>query len=622
MFSRTRRGYSLLVLMLGTALAAPPALRAATPKDILENVPADAWGFLLIGSLDGIDTKAAKLGETLGLPIPPQVSNMALASLGIGEEIDRKSPICAVMMDAQKFASADKAAVLIIPASNPKGLLEKLQGSEGTDGVTKCTVMGEPAFASVKGKMVILGPDQDCVTKVAKSSKMLGDKLAKARMAVIEKSDIYLSVSLGAVATTYKDMWMPMMQMMTAPTDPEGKSVKQISKAVTEVSALDIAINLDDGGFGFKILIDAVENSDLQKLLGDEKSTSNPLLAGLPKETYLLTMGSMASHSEHAAKFSSQTPISDLMRMTQMEGLDAKSVEALDKEIVSIQKMIKHYAVSVAALPDGSDGIFGVTLVAETDSAKDFIEGVRKAYQTAWKVTSDEDVATVKEAITHKADAETIADNKVDTITFDMQKLSELEEGADDDLKHVHAVLGKECVLRFGPGGDKHVVFTWGGGKDRFESVCTALKAKGEMLSSDKGITELSEQLPSPRVSEGFIAVDNILQTIKKAMKAVGEEEEFPFEVPTIDAPLAGSTTVQDNVMRLDFVVPMKLIKAGKEAYDKYAATAAEEDFDEEGDDTGDEGATADEDAGGEESDDTTEDDGGDSEGDDGTDDE
>lgn len=609
MLIRNRRLLPTLALILGTSILLPQTARAVTPKELLEHVPADAWGFLMVGSLDALDAKATMLGETLGMPIPPQVSNMALASLGIGEEIDRKSPICAVMMDAQKFPGADKAAVLILVATNTKGLLEKLQGQEGADGITKCTVMGEPAFAAVKKNIIILGPDQDCVTKVAKSSKTLGQKFAKARLAAMEKSDVYLSISLSAVTGAYKDMWMPMMQMMLAPTDPEGKGVKQLTKALNETAALDICLNFDESGFALRVLIDAVADSDLQKLLADEKSTSSPLLAGLPKETFLLAMGSKASNSEHAAKFSSGTPLLDMMKMVQMEGLDMKAVESLDKEFVKLQKMIRHYAFCVGSLPEGADGIIAVTMVAEVENSKDFISGVRDAYTSAWKVTDDEDVAAIKEAIQHKADAETIGDNKVDTITFAVDKLAELDEDGSGDVKHVQAIFGKEMTLRFGASGDKHVVITWGGGKGRYENTCKAIASSGDMLASDKGITDMSGQLPSPRTSEGFIAVDSMLQTVKRGMKAVGEEDDFPIDIPTIDAPIAGSTTVQDNVMRIDFVVPMKLIKASKEAYDKYAATAGEEDFDEEGDegmeaeseDTDDEEQAVEDDGGSEE---------------------
>lgn len=567
-----------------TAFVAPSGARASV-KDILDLVPRDAWGFLVAGSLDAMDNKADLLKNALKLPFEGKVTDMALAMFDVAEHVDRSSPICAVMMDAQKFGGPDRAAVLLVGAKDPKALLQKLQAEEPTDGIAKCMVMGEAAFAAVRKKVVILGPSQECVSAVAKVEKSVGDGLAKARLDVMNQSDVYLSISLRAVVNAFKDMWMPMLQMMTAPTDPEGKNVKRLVKMMTEVESLDIGVTLDDGGVSFRMLVEPQKESDLEQLFADDKATTQPLLSGLPMENFLFTMGSMAGRSEHAEKFESQSPISDLVKLSGAQGIDADALKSLDKELVKLQKSIKHYCVSISALPEGQDGIFGVTLVAETDDASAFVAGVRKAYATAWKMTEDEEVAAMKEAIVHKEEAERIGDVAVDTITIDAAKLGEMDDQDPKELEHLHAVFGKELVLRFGAGNDKHVIVAFGGGKDRFEKISGALKSSGDALSGDKGIAGMSGQLPSPRTSEFFIAVDQILHVVKRAMKAVGEEEEFPFEVPTINAPIAGSSVVQDKVLRMDFVVPMKLIKAGKEAYDAYAATAAADDFDEEEDD-------------------------------------
>lgn len=580
---RTKTTLIAALLAIGV-LAGGPSAKAVSPKEMLDLIPEDAWGFVMASSLDNIDAKATKFGQAFGVPVPEGVTTMALASLNLGDSVDRKSPVCAVMMDAQKYQSADKAAVLMIASDDPKALLEKLGAEEGAEGITKCTVMGDPAFAAVKKKIVILGPNEDCVTKVAKSTKSMGNDLSKARLAVLDKSDIYVSISLASVVNAYKDMFLPMVQMMTAPTDPEGKNLKRMVKALTEISAFDLALSFDDGGLSVKMLVNPVKDSDMQKLIADTTNTSDPLLAGLPKEEFLFSLGSTGAQSEHAAKFASETPIGDLMKMAQLEGLDADSIKVLDEELTKLQKSIQRYAACVSALPSGTDGMFALTLVAETENAGKFIEGVRKAYESAWKVTSDEEVAEVKKCVTHKADAETIAGNKVDTITVDLVKMSEGQEMDPEGLKQVETLLGKELVIRFGAGDDKRVIIAFGGGKDRYERICSSIKSSADSLAGDKGIGQMSEQLPSPRSWEMYIAVDSILKLVNRVATAMGEEP-MPFEVPTVNAPVAGSSTVQDNVMRMDFVVPMKLIKAGKEAYDKYAATMASEDFDEEEED-------------------------------------
>jgi len=50
--------------------------------------------------------------------------------------------------------------------------------------------------------------------------------------------------------------------------------------------------------------------------------------------------------------------------------------------------------------------------------------------------------------------------------------------------------------------------------------------------------------------------VDNILVLVKDVAKTMGEEEEFPFDIPTMDAPVAFSSAQIGNVQQMDIIVP------------------------------------------------------------------
>lgn len=566
--------------------------RAGSPKDLIEIIPQDAWGFLMVRSLATVDEKTKLIKETLALPmLPDQVSQMALGMFDLGDTVDTSSPICAVMLDAQKFGGQEKgpqnAAVLLIPAKDPKVLLEKLQAKEPQDGVSACTMKGEPAFAAVRNKIVILGPSQDSVTHLAKTKKTLSEGLAKSRQNIMNDSDFYFSIAVGPIVNAYKDMFMPMAQMMMAAQDPEGKSIKQLVKLFSEVSAFDVSIGVDEKGLSVKMLVCPVADSDLQKWTADEKNTTDALLAMLPKEKYLFSFGGLASQSEHKEKFGDTKPLSGVMKMMNATGIDAKAIESIDEEFIKLQKAIKRYAVCISALPEGSDGLFGLTIVAEVADSKAFVDGIRELYKKAWKASEDENFVALKKSIVHKADGETVGDQKVDSITVNVPDLAERSETPKKEVEKFQKIMGKDCVFRFGAVDDKHIAIVFGGGPKRYESVCGAVKSKGDSLSGDQGIVDLSNRLPSPRASEAFIAVDSILQSFKTAAKLIGEEE-FPIEAPTLNAPLAFAFSVHDkSVGRYDCVVPMKLIKAVKSAVEQYSASAKDENFDEDDSDAG-----------------------------------
>ncbi|MEK6642502.1 MAG: hypothetical protein AABZ08_01220 [Planctomycetota bacterium] len=572
----TRMKRTLSLLAGFTAILMPlQAARAGDLKEMLQLVPDDTWGFVVAKSLTNVDDKAAQMKDIFSLPFDGALSDMALGMLQLGDTIDKSSPVCAMMLDPNKFGGQEKSTAILVPAKDPKALLAKLGAEEAVEGISKCTVMGEPAFAGIKGKIVILSPSEECTTKILKTKKSIGDSIVDSRLGVMTQSDVYVSISVRSILAAYKEMIMPMVQMMAGSSGVGGADIEKMFKIFEEVHAFEIAITLDKAGFSFVFLAVPHEGSDLQGLFADQKNTSDSILSLLPKEKFMFAFGGMATQSEHAEKFGGEHPISGVLKaMTQGAELDQDALNTVDAEFIKIQKSIKRYALSFSALPKG-DSMIGSALVAEVSDAKEFLSGVRKLYKAFSTVSEDEDFGAIKKCVIHSADAETVAGKKVDTIKIDFAAMPDADQ---EDLKKMEKVIGKEFIIRFGAVDDKHVAVSFGGGTKRFETICGSIKS-GEKLATDSGITAASGNLPSPRTSELFAAVDTIVSVVSEIAKATGEEA-LPFEFPTLNAPVAASMCVQDKISRTDLMIPMKLLKAGKEAYDKFAASSAEADFD------------------------------------------
>jgi len=697
-FRRTFIASSLLLTILAT-LAPVPAVRADGPKDVLQMVPDDVWGFVVLKSLSNFEDKAVQLKDALGLPYATPVLDMPLQMTNLAGKIDMSQPVCVMMMDAKKYGVANpgEAMVMLVPAKDPKVLLDSFALKAGTDddkeagdeqesdkpkdkpkdsgkgkgksneslnqpetkrppkegktpgegkksgeeketaeGVTRIQIMGQPVYAAVKGKYLMVGPNQDCIAKAAKAEKSMAKGLAEARLAALEKSDLYVSIAMSSVVNAYKDMFVPLLTMVTAATDPEGKNVKQLVKVLGETSAVDLSVGFDKNGLTLLVLMSPVKDSDMEKVMGDAKNSDKSLLTYLPEEKYLVTMGTTGGYSQHSEKFGGENMFSQIIKSAGAKGLNEEALKTLDAELLKLAKAGGPTAMCLSFLPEGAEGMFGFTFVAEPKDAKEYVTCLRNIYKTAWSVAEGgdkeqaaekkagdkekdeekgeakkagddeekkgkepkggvkEEVAKLKENILHAPDAETIEGNKVDTLTVKLEGLAEMFDVGEDTVGMVQKVLGKELVIRFGAVGEKNFVLTFGGGKKRFETVCKHLKSPGNSLEKDASIKEMSGRLSSPRVSEFYIAVDNIAQAVKSVFTALGEAEEFPFEVPTVNAPLAISGAMQGSVQQIDVVIPMKLIKAVKEVVDKMSASGGDFDEDEEAADNDEgEGAAA-----------------------------
>lgn len=596
-----RMGWMFAATLCAAVLACGSTARAGEPKDLLKLVPDDAWGFMMIRSLDTIDQRATHLQQLLNLPIPGQVTPMAMMMLniqpGADNPIDMKNPLCIVMMDVQKFGTVEgmpfpdpgSAAVVIAPFKDSDALMKAFGAEEAKEGVSKCNIMGNDVFAAVKSGHVIMGKNKDCVIRVMKSSKSAGDNFASARAKVIADSDVYFSAAMGSLVRAYNDVISGYMQGMAAVMGPQAKDLENLRLMLSQMKAFDVALTIGKDGVALRYLMEADADSDLDKMLKDSKTSSESLLAVLPKEKYLLAMGGMSNYSDAAMKFGNTNIIGSMLSGLQAEGFDEKAVKVIDDELLKILKNLTQLSLSVSALGEGSGGMFGLTVVIESKDADGFMSGVRKIWENAWKIQPEGEMADVKEHFVHKSDAESVGDSKVDTITLKVKELADKEQMDEDDMKTFETIMGKEVVFRFGKVSSKHIVCTFGGGKARHEKAMKAVSAgKADSLASDKGITEQSGNLPSPRSAEIYIAVDNILGVVKSVAKVMGEEEEIPFEVTPIDAPLSISTTQEGSVQRGDLYLPTKLIVAVKKMIDDAMSRSAMSDFDDEDDTEGD----------------------------------
>jgi hypothetical protein len=222
--------------------------------------------------------------------------------------------------------------------------------------------------------------------------------------------------------------------------------------------------------------------------------------------------------------------------------------------------------------------MIGFTMIVETPDASKFVETFRRMYKNLWAISDDEDFETIKKTVSHKPDAETIDGRKVDTVTFDPSQLGDAAP-PEADLKGMQKVLGNQIVLRFGAVDDKRVVVAFGGGEARFKTIMASVKG-GASLSTDAGIGNVQGNLPSPRGTEWFVAVDTFIQTFKRINVASGQDDDINFDIPKLQAPVAMSTALQGKIGRYDLFVPMKLISTMSEAVQKQQTAA--NDFDEE----------------------------------------
>jgi hypothetical protein len=181
-------------------------------------------------------------------------------------------------------------------------------------------------------------------------------------------------------------------------------------------------------------------------------------------------------------------------------------------------------------------------------------------------VAHEPEAKVVAEAITQKPDAEELEGVKLHHIRFDPAKVEQIGWDEEDADKLKKLLGGDGVLIRLAPVSKELVVLTFGGGADFAKQVIDLAKSKQAPLDDDPGVKKVSAHLPKERASIMYIAVDQIVATIREGGKAFGEEEEFPIQMPKLNAPLAISGTGGENWSQVDMFAPSELLVAVKNA--------------------------------------------------------
>lgn len=569
---------TLATLSLLCALPAGVASASEAMDKALASIPADAIGFLCVPSIKELDAGYQKAINDLQLqPFvqPPMNSIVGLikTALPMLGGMDENGPLTVVLMPAATMFELGQKVAILVPAREPKAMIESMNGQSTEDGLWSVNVMGQPLYAAIAKKTLIIGRTADVVQAVKKSDAGINTKLDKAQTQLLGEVSIGLWLDganlFGKMLKPMADMMLfPMMTGSAPPGSFIAKSAEMnkhnINMFLTGVASIGFGISLDDGGLSLKGAMATIPGSDLAKQV-KVKPTTASLLRGLPGRDFVMAFGQTTDPDQAKAAVKSLDVL--FSAADGVEGIDQEKVEKLQDVFQRWALTMTGIRGTLELLTPGPGGLIGLSVIIDTSDSGKWLEGLEETVELAKQIAlgatgklGDEDIEAVVGAIS-LADAEEIDGTKVRHLKIDLSKMNQIDE---DDLEEVLAVIGKEGpLLRMAPVGEKQVVLSFGGGKDHMAGLIQSAKKGEALLEQNVGVKNVSTHLPKERASVFYIAADQAIEMVRAVTKAVGEDE-FPVQMEPVNAPLAGSVTGADGWTRYDLFLPNELLLAGK----------------------------------------------------------
>jgi len=491
------------------ALAGPPAS--------LDRVPGDAAVAVVIPNLQGLFDDLKTFGQAVVPADQTMQMNMGLAMAQTFLDmpgINAGGSAAAVMYVSEDEAFAAPPVVLLLPVGD-FGQLRESVGAQGTGPVFEANMGGSELYLKdVGGGFAAVGPLAELVQEFkGKAGNLNGhmDRIGRSGEEVLEDNDITLIANLEILspyireaADQMKDQ-MGMMMMMAGPEAQQGQAFMDMMTSSMDSLAEDgqagmLGVQMSPEGFSFDTGVQFQDGTESAQLLAEKGDTAS-LMDHLPGTDFM---------------FAYALDTSNAGIQTVFDGFSAAAAEAGGQpQGMNFMEMLQGatgLAGEMGSVPMMGAGLFSnmVTLTMTKDAGS--VVGTLKDGLAA---INGQSAQGFMYNTSFESDAAEIDGVDVSRFAMTMQP-----DGSGDG-----AAFGPAQMLMpmlFGPQGgpngfvaavDGAVVQTLSQNTPLMEKAITAARNGGGLGSSDS-LKMVAGRLPSNRIFEFYLSIDQVMNTV------------------------------------------------------------------------------------------------------------
>lgn len=590
--------------------------QAAARRDVMDHIPDDALGFVVVPSVrSATDAADAFLEETkisehsdefregvleaisrgltlgegfdadggfaivllnpepLGIDIEQEISRsiaqLTVSSMpgmvGVLDTIFDHGPTSQPSMPRVPYA-------MLLPGEDVQSVLPSATVSQDADGTTLSFANVDQQFhAASLGDYVVVSPLSAAVEVVSEAHNR-PIKLTGAHAELIEASEaaVWADVegvrnALGGLLEKFEQMEEP-SETTTAPSTQVADLMEGLAAlrrpSLTSPSALElfkqirrttVGLRLDQRGPRAEAVVEYEPDSEYAAARVS-CGTSAELLDRLPDMPYMMAIGTTMQET------SPETLRRRLEHMLgEVEELDGETRGELTDLVVPLLGQVRLVQFVWGSSPEGSmgGGIFGFAGVVECDDSRKVRELLGEL-----AVRGDEMLAQVAETedaladweITHTADAETVDETSVDMLTM------ACGGQGSEMMMPLSMLLGSpDLNIRIAAADETHLVLTAGGGEAMLAEALTAARAADGPIAQREEVAAVLGEAGAPSQAVFLFNVGTYLRSMLRMFGGMGMAPP-PIMEEFTDEPVAVVVSEDGNQDRLVLDFPTQIV--------------------------------------------------------------
>jgi hypothetical protein len=601
--SFVRRNAVLAAVLL--ASAAFSAARAAEPE-ILQQVPGDAYGVVVVGNVKVLANKVSNAATRLQVTVPPDLIGTLTRSVGITQGFDANGALALVLLKP----AADKAGqsyfadvpplVVLVPTTNASLLLEKFNPTPADkDGISQVALPDNPEekifISVVEKKWVALSQKkEDLATYLARGNsfaKTVSPEILKA----FEANDLVfwgniekLGAGVGkeledqkAALTGKNDLtvFVDNQDPFTALLEKAGmNAVFDLSQRFfKDAGSAMLTMRLNDNGATLGVVADFKPESPMGKFIAAQPAKPDGVsLKGLPAGNFLFAgagQWNSGALADVVGEFFKQL-VADPSLAKDPRLLEIR--QSLDEARKGLG-LVNGARMTLLEPPGrGKDGFFNGAMLIDTPDPKALFDlelkmaGSKLAQNTLPDVKSEVTVApnalTVKEVPLAKMNMKyTLRDETPD------KPISAASRQAFQAVQQMYGPNG--MTLYMGVVG-KRVLIVYGSDLNMIESAVAAAKDDSAALANAPQIAATKDQLVANPLGVAYLPIASWVSRAQTLLAPRAAAPAGPAAAPA--PPVVLSAGVSGKTLTAEIHVPIATIIATQDAITRLSGGGGE----------------------------------------------
>ena len=545
-----------------------PAAPVRAQAEVLQVIPDDAIGFVLVNRIGQSNDKLSALAKRLKIEMPASLLDIAKGELGAQKGLAEQASGAFAAFPG-KGENDEPRGLMIAPVTNYQTFVDQFSPTETKDGISTFKVKNNnEVVVGKRGNFAIMtqARDRDLLARALKSSKSLSTWAAPLNdwLAANDVAGVLTSDGVKLLGSHMRKGLGDAKQGL-ANLPPEAQSIGMvldglenfIKSAESNVSHAGIAARVDAAGnLHISKRAEFLPGSGFAKAGAAVKASPGGPLAGLPSGSFVMALGGALPENamQRMSKFSVE------MLKANGQNIPDETLKKLDQVYEKMMKGMQGMSFVWQVGKENSPLFSNMVAVVQATDANAYLVEYEKGMIATNELMKGLNLPLVPSYEIKKVKVD---GKQVLVMSTEIPGAAGMPEEVQKIFKGMFGADGK-MTISAAVRDSKTVVMRYSGP----DSLKEVLSAQGSGLAGDAGIIEVTKALPKGSQWAFYLSPKGLTDFADRAVKAF---VPIPINVPPFPAkpPVAVGIRISGQSFELNAVIPAGVLDGAGEFGEK-----------------------------------------------------